>query len=201
MSAPFSVFDTSYAKNNQETLRWASVAIAGFFTVLALIWAAMIYYKPRYKSDCMKAVQEAMSAGETSTCGTSQAFRMLMVALFFMIVLASAFLSWYVASLHMAKNNLIALDVLNVVIVIFMSLAAYFYYKEPPSDMACRNFLGSAFVLEFVALIVLLVSPTTAGQNGTLVQSALAIPLLVATCVMLMHSSLPYVVLKVSSEE
>lgn len=191
----YSVFDTSYAKNNQDILRWASVAIAGFLTVLTLIWAAMIYYKPRFNEDCLRAAEAAKRSGQADSCGSSVAFKMLIVALFFMITVASAFLSWFIASLHMAKNNLIALDVLNVVVIIFLSLAAYFYYKDPPSDTACRSFLGSAFVLEFVALIVLMLSPTTAGNDGSLTQSALAVPLLVATTIMLMHSSVsPFVV-------
>lgn len=181
MSSP--VFDTNYARNNQETLRWASVAIAGFFTVLCLIWAAMVFHKDRFNQDAAYTIEYSRTVEQSSM---NYAFRMLMIAFFFMVTVASSFLSWYIASLHMSKNNLIALDVLNVVTVICLGLAAYFYYKNTRrNDATSRSFLGSACVLEFVALIVLLVSPTAAGSNGTLTQSALAIPLLVATFVML----------------
>jgi hypothetical protein len=184
----FSVFDTGYARNNQDVLRWASVAVAGFLTVLVLIWAAMISHNDRFQKDTQQAAKDSEMSDGQGCCSASKTFRLLMVALFFMITIASAFLSWYVASLHMSKNNLIALDVLNIVSVIFLGLAAYFYYKQSRNDTSCRSFLGSAAVLEFVALIVLMISPTSAGSNGALTQSALMVPLFVSTIVLLMQS-------------
>lgn len=177
----FAVFDTSYASNNSEILRYTSIAVAAFLTVICLIWAAMVYTGDRFKQDVADATSlNAEKDGESVTPGDTL-MRRLTIALFFMIVVASTFLSWYVAALHMSNNNLIALDVLNFVVVIFLSLAAYLYYKRDRKKGAASAFVGAAAVLELVALVVLLASPTAAGSNGTLVQSALYVPLLVAT--------------------
>ncbi len=87
----FTVFDTSYVKTNQQTLRWASVAIAGFLTFLCIIWAAVVAYKPRYSAD--------LGTGDNRT------MKMLQLALYFVFTLAATFLSWYVASLHIGKKQ------------------------------------------------------------------------------------------------
>ncbi len=166
----FSVFDTSFASNNTEILRWTSVGIAGFLTIICLIWGAMIYTKKTF-TDSIK-----------QTTGMSETLApRIVIASLFLITVASTFLSWYVASLHMFQNNLIALDVLNFVIIMFLSISAYMYYKTNSRQQIARVFVGSAVVLEIIALIILTVSPTAAGSNGILTQSALYVPLLIAT--------------------
>jgi hypothetical protein len=106
---------------------------------------------------------------------------LIIVAFFWLITLVSTWLSWYVAALHMYKNNLIALDVLNVLIFIMLGLSAYFYYKNQPNLGLSKMLVSGSLVLEFIALLVLIISPTTAGPNGALTQASLYIPLLVTT--------------------
>lgn len=182
----FAVFDTTYARNNSEILRWSSVGVAAFLTVICLVWAAIIYSKPSFKADVVASV--ARDAADNSDLDNIEQpeegatmMRRMTIALFFMMTVAATFLSWYIASLHMSQNNLIALDVLNFAIVIMLGLGAYMYYKTHRKRGAARCFVGIAAVLEWVALIVLLVSPTTSGSNGVLTQSALYVPLLIAT--------------------
>jgi len=177
----FSVFDTNYTRNNQDVLRWASVAVAGFLAVVTLIWAAMVWNSQSFNEDVEKAANKESAEGLGGTMGSNKTMRLICIALFFLVTIAATFLSWYVAALHMAKNNLIATDTLNVLIVILLSLAAYFFYKRIRSRGAATSCVGTALALEFVTLIVLLASPTASGPNGTLTQSALYIPLLVTT--------------------
>jgi hypothetical protein len=105
----------------------------------------------------------------------------LMIAFFFMVTIASTFLSWYVASLHVAKNNLIAIDVLNFGSILMLSLAAYCYYRTKPLRASANGLIAIALVMEMVAFICLIVSPTAAGTDGTLVQTALYVPLMAMT--------------------
>jgi hypothetical protein len=177
----FQIFDTSYASNNQEILRWSSIAVASFLTVVVLIWGAMVFTGDPFKADVEAAASRDATRDLDDLTGANTLMRRLVIAMFFMITVASTFLSWYVASLHMAQNNLIALDVINFVIVMLLSLAAYLYYKSDRKRGAASAFIGSAAALEFVALILLLASPTAAGSDGVLTQSALYVPLLIAT--------------------
>lgn len=183
MSGLYGVFDTSYARTNQDTLRWASVAIAAVLFLCCLISGVVIYTKPKFKSDLEAADQKALTtAAATELSSDSTIVKLVVVAFFWLVTLVSTFLSWYIASLHMQKNNLIALDVINVVIFIMLGLAAYFYYKDPPNQAGIsRMLVGSSAVLEFIVLIVLLVSTTAAGSNGQLTSSALYVPLFIST--------------------
>lgn len=181
----YSVFETGYAKNNQETLRWASVALAGFMVVLALIFAAWLWGKDRYQREKMTADAAAnLAAG--GAVAQSMFPPALVVAMYFLVTVASTFLSWYVASLHMGKNNLIALDVMNFIVILFLAFAAYYHYRDnaaraDPNDVTPKGFLHMALVVELVVLILLMLSPQTAGSAGLLVQSTLYIPLIVAS--------------------
>jgi len=163
-------FSTAYAKSNQETLRWASVAIAGFLAVVVLIFAGVIASKESFRSRI-----GGMDA-------TERAFRALGIAFMFLVTVAATFLSWYLAALHLGKNYLIALDVLNFVIVVFLGFAAYFFYrKESPKPGYAVGFLLACMILELVALIVLIAGPQAAGASGTVTQSALYVPLFIST--------------------
>jgi Na+/melibiose symporter-like transporter len=179
MSEP--IFSTSYAKKNQSVLRWISVAIAGVLAVIILIWSAVVSTKDSFKQDVDAEIAREKAEGNGDSLGTSRQLRLMMIGFFFLLVVGSVFLSWFVASLHMFSNNLIAFDVIQIVAIIFLCLASYFWYKTNRSRGASTTFIGCACVLEFVALIVLLASPTTAGDNGVVTQSALYIPLIVSS--------------------
>ena len=175
------VFETGYAKNNQETLRWASVAIAGFLVLVALIFCVVIATKSRFQNE--------MGAGGSPD---SKPWRMLGFAFFFLFVIASTFLSWYVAALHMSKNYLIALDVLNFVIAVFLGFAAYFYYRNnDPMPGYASGFLFGCLIMELVAFVVLIVAPQAALQAGTTVQTCLYIPLVVTTLALMGRLVIP----------
>jgi hypothetical protein len=178
MSYP--VFDTGYARNNSDTLRWASVAVASVLVVLCLIWGVMIWTKPKFKADVETSASRTANATAELSSG-NMTLRLMIIAFFWLVTLVSTWLSWYVASLHMYKSNLIALDVLNVLIFIMLGLSAYFYYKNPPNGGISSMLVSGSLVLEFVALLTLIISPTQAGANGALTQAALYIPLLVTT--------------------
>ena len=178
MSYP--VFDTGYAKNNDDTLRWASVAVAAVLVVLCLIWGVMIWSKPKFRSD-LQRLEDQTSIATTELSNGSMTLRLIIVAFFWLVTLVATWLSWYVASLHMYKNNLIALDVLNVLIFIMLGLSAYFYYKSPPNSNLSKMLVSGSLVLEFIALLVLIISPTVSGANGQLVSASLYIPLLITT--------------------
>jgi hypothetical protein len=179
----FSVFDTSYAKTNSEVLRWVSVGLAGFFAVLAIIWAAAISMKDQFKDEMLGPP----GSSERQNCSS----RLLILGVFFLMIVAASFLSWFVAAMHIGANNLWALDALNFVALVLLAWASFNYYRKPSATESekekmmrmegCRNLIHSAAVLEFVALIVLIASPQAAGSAGVLVQSTLAVPLLVAT--------------------
>lgn len=170
----FTVFDTSYAANNAEILRWTSVAIAGFLTIICLIWAAMVYSKDTYKADLQEYAQKNNKQSNMFS-------RQLLLGLFFILTIASTFLSWYIASLHVTENNLIALDVLNILIVLLISIASYFYYKTNREKDTAKSLLGQTAILELVSLVLLLQSPTAAGTSGSITQSALYAPIFIAT--------------------
>ena len=176
----YSVFDTSFASNNSEILRWASVGVAAFLTVVVLVWGAMVYTKDTFKSDVEAMVLRDADA-EDSVTKVDTMMRRLVIAMFFLATVASTFLSWYVASLHLEKNYLIALDVLNFVSILFLCLGAYMYYKTRRMRSSAVTLAGFAAVMEFVALIILIAAPTAANADGTVTQSALYIPLMIAT--------------------
>lgn len=169
----FAILETNYAKNNQETLRWASVAVAGFLALIALVWAALIWNSPTFKAITQKEADK-----------NARIIGLLAIAFFFLMTVASTFLSWYTASLHMYKDNLIALDVLNIVTFFFLSFAAYMYFKQNPMKASARQMTVCAMTLQFVATAVLLISPTAAGLNGALTQSSLYMPFLVSSLVL-----------------
>jgi len=176
----YSVFDTSYTRIDNDTLRWASVAVAAVLVVICLVWGVIVWNKPKFKEDVEKANTEVSNAQAELSQG-SLTFRLMIVAFFWLVTVIATFLSWYVASLHMFKNNLIALDVLNVLVFIMLGLSAYFYYKNPSSPNLSRMLVSGSLVLEFIAWLVLIISPTTSGDNGRLVSASLYIPLLVTT--------------------
>ncbi len=169
------VFDTNFARNNQDTLRWASIAVASVVTILCLLWAAMIWKTPTFNDDVTAAVQV--------NTGNYHTFRLILIALMFLTVISTNFLSWYVASLHMSKYNLMAVDVLNVL----MSIAAFLYYKTKQMKTSASVLIGCSTVLMFVTLVVMLLSPTAAGVNGALVQSSLFVPSVVAMIFLMCH--------------
>jgi hypothetical protein len=181
MSTHLRIFETSYAKANQSVLRWATVAIAAVLTVIVLIWAAIVWTKGSFDKDVQSEIERERVESGGETMGTSKTMRLMTMALCFLITIASTFLSWYVAALHMQSNNLIAFDVLQIVALILLAFGSYFFYKETRSRGATMTCLGWAAVLELVALVVLLASPTRAGPNGVVTQSALYVPLFVST--------------------
>ncbi len=178
MSAGLSVFETGFAKNNQEVLRWTSVAIAGVLTIIILIWAAIVWTKDSFNQDIDAEIAEE---GGGNTMGTSRTMKLITLAFCFLLAVAATFLSWYIAALHLQSDNLIAFDVLQIVAVILLAFGSYFWYKETRSRGAALTCIGWAAVLELVALVVLLASPTAAGSDGTVTQSALYVPMLVFT--------------------
>ncbi len=178
----YSVFDTTYIRNNDDTLRWASVAVASVLVVLCLVWSVMIWSKVR--ADVQSRKTETANATSVMSEGNTT-LQMMIIAFFWIVTLVSTWLSWYVAALHMRNKNLIALDVLNVLIFIMLGMSAYFYYKNNPSKNLASMFISGSLVLEFIALLVLVISSTTAGSDGSLTQSALYIPLMVTTISMM----------------
>ena len=178
----FPVFETGFAKNNQSVLRWASVAVAAVLSVIVLVWAAVIWTKDTFKQDVeMELQMEREETGGNSMFGTSKTWRLMTIAFCFLFVVASTFLSWYVAALHVVSDNLIAFDVLQILSVILLCMGSYFWYKQNRVRSAAMSCYGFAAVLEFVALIVLITSPTIAGPNGVTTQSSLYVPLFIAT--------------------
>lgn len=170
MATPvYSVFDTSYVSSHQETLRWASVAIAGFMTLLIIIWGIITFSSRRFRDEMA-----------TSRPGWFLP-AMLSAVLYFAVTVAATFLSWYVAALHIGKNNLIALDVVNFVAILFLGFAVFFRYQSSPNVAASQGSLHIAIMAELIAIIILLASPQAAGSAGILVQTTLYIPLLVST--------------------
>ena len=167
----YPVFDTNFARNNQDTLRWASIAVASVITILCLLWAAMIWKTQPFKDDVTAAVNV--------TTGTYHTFRLILIALVFVTVVSTNFLSWYVGSLHMSKYNLMAVDVLNLSVFILLSIAAFLYYKKQMKTSS-SVLTGTSTVLVFVTLIVMMLSPTAAGVNGALVQASLFTPSVVS---------------------
>lgn len=172
------VFGIGYAKTHDETMRWASIAIAVFMAVVAIIFAGVIASRASFRN--------RLGAGDTE-----RALMALKLAFMFLFTLAATFLSWYVAALHLGKDYLIALDVLNFVVLVLLGFAAYFYYrKTDPSMEWTRGLLVCSMIIELVALIVLLAGPQAAGAAGTVTQSALYVPLFITTLAMLGSISL-----------
>ncbi len=180
MSSLFGVFDTSYAKANQDTLRFTSIAIAAVIFLCCLIAGVVVYTKKRFRTELESKTGTEVKNVPVQMAG-STVTRLILIAFFWLVTLVATFLSWYVAALHIQKNHLIAFDVLNVIIFIMLALATYFYYKDTPINDASRMLVGSSAVLEFIAIILLMVTNTTSGTDGTLVQSALYVALFIST--------------------
>ncbi len=177
------IFDTSYARANQDTLRWASVAIAAVLFLCCLIAGVVIYTKPKFRADLQAPEGKSLTNDAvTQLSSGTTVVKLIIVAFFWLIVLVSTFLSWYIAALHMQKNNLIALDVFNVVIFIMLGLAAYFYYKDG-TELAgiSRMMVGSSAVLELIVIILLLASSTASGSDGQVSSASLYVPLFIST--------------------
>jgi hypothetical protein len=174
-------FDVKYVKLDNETLRWATVAVAAVLLAICLIWGVIISTKDRFEQDIRATGDGQVANAESIMSQGNYAMRVTIVAFFWIITLVATFLSWYVSALHMQKSNLIGLDVLNVLIFIMLGLSAYFYYKKPAKSGISRMLVAGSLVLEFMSLLVMIISPTTSGSSGQLISSALYIPLLVTT--------------------
>ncbi len=175
------IFSTAYAKTHQSVLRWTSIAIAGVIVVISLIWCTIIWTKQSFKDDIAKELAKEKQESGGDTFSTNKTGRLMCLAFLFLVVIASTFLSWYVASLHVDGNNLIAFDVFQVVAMIFLGLSSYFFYKHTRARGAAVGLSGCTLVLEFVAFVILFTSPNFSGQNAVQTQTALYIPLLIAT--------------------
>lgn len=182
------IFSTAYAKTHQSVLRWTSIAIAGVLVVITLIWCTILWTKETFKKDMQSQMErEKKESGGVDTMGSNKMIYLMTLAFFFLVTVASSFLSWYVASLHVAGNNLIAFDVFQVVALIFLGLASYFFYKDTRARAVAVSLSGCSLVLEFVAFVILFTSYNYSGQDAVQTQTALYIPMLMATLATIAH--------------
>lgn len=181
------IFSTEYAKTHQSTLRWVSIAIAGVLVVVTLVWCTVIWTKESFKSDMDKEIEKEKKEAGSDTFGTNKMVRLMSLAFFFLFTVAATFLSWYVASLHVESDSLIAFDVFQVVAIVLLGLASYFFYKQARSRSVAVSLSGCAILLEFVAFVILITSPNWSGQNAVQTQSCLYIPLLISTLATIAH--------------
>ena len=156
----FAIFDTHYAKINKETLRWVSVSLAALCVVISFVLVAWLR-KLSFKNN---------SSGKTSETAT-----IIVGTILFLLTVAATFMSWFVAALHINYKYLIAVDIINAITFILLTLYATIsikYDKQMDSLMVC------SLILELTTLIILSNASTSAGTNGSIMQSVLLTPLL-----------------------
>lgn len=155
------VFDTTLLKSNVRGLRYAIIAVTGAMLLLLLVCYVVQLFR------------NSQSLGE----GVGRASSVCMTT----FIGICTFMSILVAAFGVSRDHLIAIFVFFLVTMSCLCNASFMHFKDDSRSSAKSlfNALGSALIM--LVILILAKNENGAGNNGNLVQSVLAVPLITGT--------------------